>query len=147
MIDPRTVIDLTRNHFAKPAGDLVCVGTWVFNADQDDFEPCLVIVPRYRKSGFKPCVVALSAAWKYNPEHGGVKYLAQASKLFLTALGMDDCMSNAYKVAELIQGNLSDLLKMPPNPTRAIVGADATVTINGQKRTIELLDYQNLAQA
>jgi hypothetical protein len=143
----KPAIDLTRNHFSYPSGDLVCVGTWLWNDDQEDYEPCIVIVPRYRKNGFKPCVVALSSAWRYNPEHGGPRYLARASKLFLTALGMDDCMSNAYKVAEIIQNNLGNLLKMPPNPTTTIVGADATVTINGRTHTIELLDHVPMAQA
>lgn len=146
MIDPRTVIDLTRNHFIHPAGDLCGIGTWVWNADQDDYEPCLVIVPRYRREGFTPCVVALSALWQYNPEHNGPAYLAKVSKLFVKALGFEDNMRNAFNVAEVIQNNISDLIKMPPNPVRAIVGADAVVTINGQKRTIELLDYQNVPQ-
>lgn len=137
------VIDLTRNHFVRPLGDLVLVATWIYNSDQQDYEPCLVIAPRYRKGGYKPCVVALSAAWKYNEP----QYLARAASLFLTALGMEDCMSNAHKVAELIHSHLGDLIKMPPNPVRSIVVADATVDIGGVKRTMELLDYKSLAQA
>lgn len=140
-------IDLTRNHRIVPRGDLVLVMTWVMNDDQEDYEPCLVIVPRYRKSGFKPCCVALSAAWKYSPEHNGVAYLARVAKHFLINLGMEDCLSNAHKVAELIHSHLGDLLKMPPNPTSLIVGADAKVTIDGVSRSIELLDHVPLAQA
>lgn len=136
-------INLARNHFVKPAGDLVLVATWVMNDDQEDYEPCLVVVPRYRRGGFKPCVVALSAAWQYNEP----QYLARAAQIFIVALGMEDCLSNAHKVAELIHSHLGDLLKIPPNPTRTIVVADASVTIDGIKRQIEVLDYQPLAQA
>lgn len=144
MSDNRTpALDLTRHHFLRPSGDLVCVGTWVYNADQEDYEPALVIVPRYRKDGFKPCCVALSAAWKYNEP----AYLAHAAAFFLTQLGMADGMSNAHKVASLIHEHLGDLIKMPPNPTQTIVVADASVTIEGVKRSMEMLDYKPLAQA
>jgi hypothetical protein len=143
MSQSRYAIDLTRHQFVRPSGDLVCVGTWVYNPDQQDYEPCLVIVPRYRRSGFKPCVVALSAAWKYNEP----QYLARAASIFLGMLGMEDCMSNAHKVAELIHSHLGDLIRMRPNPTQAIVVADASVTIDGRKRSMEVLDYQPLAQA
>lgn len=147
MGNDKNIIDLRRNHFVRPAGDLVCIGTWVWNESQEDYEPALAIVPRYRKGGFKPCVVALSSCWKYNPEHGGPAYLARASKLFLQALGMEDTMSNAFKVAEIIQNNMRDLICMPPNPTSRIIGADATVTIDGVSRSIEVIDYVPLAQA
>jgi hypothetical protein len=143
MSQSRYAIDLTRNQFVRASGDLVCVGTWMFNPDQQDYEPCLVIVPRYRKSGFKPCCVALSAAYKYDSP----QYLARASSIFLGMLGMEDCMSNANKVAELIHSHLGDLIRMRPNPTQAIVVADASVMIDGVKRSMEVLDYQPLAQA
>lgn len=144
----KPVIDLTRNHFVRPGGDLVCVGTWLWNDDQQDYEPCLVIVPRYRRRGFKPCVVALSSAWRYNPEHNGPAYLAHMSKMFLHALSMDDCMTNAYKVAEVIQNNLGDLIKMPNNPMSSIITADATFSFDdGTRRTVEVVDYKPMAQA
>lgn len=140
----RHALDLTRHHFLRPSGDLVLVGTWIYNPDQQDYEPCLVIVPRYRKNGFKPCVVALSAAWKYNEP----RYLARAASLFLIQLGMQDCMSNAHKVAELIHSHLPDLVRMPNNPTQAIVTADASFTFDdGTRRTIEVVSHKPLAQA
>lgn len=143
----KPVLDLTRHHFLRPSGDLVVLGSWVFNNDQEDYEPCLVIVPRYRKTGYKPCCVALSSAWQYNPEHNGHIYLARMAKEFLYQLGMSDCLSNAMKVAELINSHLGDLISMPPSPTQAIVVADATYTVDGIKRSIEVLDYKPLAQA
>ena len=139
----KPALDLSRNHFVRPIGDLVCVGTWLMNNDQEDYEPCLVIVPRYRKSGFKPCVVALSVAWKYNEP----QYLARASQIFTKMLGMEDCMSNAHKVGEIIHSHLGDLVKMPPNPTQSIVVADASYTVEGKTHSVELLDHKPLAQA
>ncbi len=139
----KPVLDLTRNHFVRAIGDLVCVGTWIANQDQEDYEPCLAIVPRHRKSGFKPCVVALSSSWKYNEP----QYLARASQIFARQLGMEDCMSNAHKIGEIIHSHLSDLIRMPNNPTQAIVVADASYTINGKSHSAEILDYKPLAQA
>jgi hypothetical protein len=141
-------LDLTRHHFMRPSGDLVLFGTWIYNPDQQDYEPCLVVVPRYRRQGFKPCCIALSSAWKYNPEHNGAAYLARMSKEFLYMLGMEDCMSNAMKVAELVNSHLGDLIRMPNNPMSSIITADATFSFDdGTRRTVEVVDYKPLAQA
>lgn len=137
------VLDLTRNYFVKPSGDLVLVATWIRNEEQEDSEPCLVILPRYRKSGFKPCCVALSSSFKYNEP----RYLAMASRNFARMLGMDDTISTAHKIGELIHGHLLDLVRMPPSPTQSIVVADATYTVNGRKHSAEILDHKPLAQA
>lgn len=135
-------IDLTRYHFMRPVGEFVVFGTWIWSEAEEDHEPALVIVPRHRRSGFKPCCVALSAAWKYNEP----AYLARAASVFLQNLGMEDCMSNAHKVADAIHAHLGDLVSMPPNPTRGVVVADASMTIDGQRRSIELLDHVSLKQ-
>lgn len=138
----KPAIDLTRHYFMRPMGDLVCFGTWIWNEDQEDHEPALVVVPRYRKDGFKPCCVALSASWKYNEP----AYLARAAQWFVQQLGMADCMSNAHAVADIVHSHLGDLISMPPNPTSTIVVAEASVDIGGAKRTIELLDFDSLQQ-
>ncbi len=62
-------------------------------------------------------------------------------------LGMEDGMSSTHKVGEIIHSHLSDLLRIPPNPTQAIVVADATYTVNGRTYSAEVLDHQPLAQA
>lgn len=140
----KPALDLTRHAFMRPIGDLVCIGTWVFNEAQEDYEPCMVIVPRYRKKGtYKACCIALSSLWQYNEP----AYLAMASKNFARMLGMDDGLSSAYKVGELIHMHISDLLKVPPNPTSAIVVADASYTVNGRTHSVEILDHKPLAQA
>lgn len=143
MTDNRTeAINLARNHFMRAAGELVVFGTWIYNDEQEDHEPALVIVPRYRRSGFKPCCVALSSAWKYNEP----AYLARAAALFVQNLGMDDCMSNAHKVADAIHSHLGDLVSMPPNPTTGVVVADASVILDGVRTHIELLDHMSMKQ-
>lgn len=138
------VLDLTRHHRLIPSGDLVLLLTWIHNPDQDDYEPCMVIVPRYRKKGtYKACCVALSSAWQYNEP----AYLAMASRRFAKMLGMDDNMSTVHKIGELLYSNLGELLKTPPSPTQSIVVADATYTVNGRTYSAEVLDHQPLAQA
>ena len=137
-------IDLTRNHFVREWKDLCVIGTWLYSADQEDDEPCLVIVPRYRQHGYMPVVVALSAAYRYNSP----KYLANASKQFCRSLNFEDSMTNCHNIAEAIHSHLLDLLKMPASPTSSIVIGEASMDMgNGVKRTVEFMDHVPLAQA
>lgn len=139
----RPTLDLTRHHFMKPFKDLCVFGAWVYNHDQEDYEPCLAIVPRYRHpKTCKPAVVALSAVFKYNSE----SYCMRAARQFNIDLGFSDDMANSYKMAEAIALHLGDLLKMPENPTTSVVVADAVVTIGGKTRTLEVLDHQSTPQ-
>ena len=143
MSDRKHAIDLTRHHFMRPLGDLVIFGTWIFNDDQEADEPCLVVIPRYQRQGFKPCVVALSAAHKYNDP----RYLARAAWQFLRLLGFAQTPSEGHKIASLIHDHLGDLLMMPPNPTTTIVVADASVGSGFAKRSLEIVDYVPTPQA
>lgn len=131
-------IDLTRYHFVRHLGDMTIYGTWLFNEDQEDSEPCLVVIPRYRATGFRPIVVALSAAYKYNSP----KYLAQVAGLFAEGLGFQRDLTTARKVATLIHDNLLDLLNMPLDPSVEVVVGEASVSIDGRKQNIEVLDYE-----
>lgn len=135
-------IDLTRHAFVRPMGDITLYGTWVYNEDMEDYEPALVLIPSYRRSGFMPVVIALSAAYKYDSP----QYLAKVSRGILIKLGMNDCMSSANRVANLIYDHLDDLLKMPNNPTTSVIVADATISINGRKRSVEILDFEPTKQ-
>lgn len=133
----KPAIDLTRYQFMRELGDLAIYGTWLWNEDQEDTEPCLVVIPRYRKVGFKPVVVALSSAFRYNSP----RYLARVSGTFARTLGFADDLTNARKIATLIHDHLLDLLTMPVDPTDAKVVGEANVEIGGRKRTVELLDH------
>lgn len=140
-----SALDLTRHAFLIPKGELVLLGTWLHwegLAGQNESEPALVIVPRYRKSGFKPAVVALSAAFKYSsPE-----YCAWASKEFAMNLGMDSA-STAHLIGELIHSHLDDLLKMPNSPTETIVVGEARIhdgVLGG--KTVEIVDHDVMKQ-
>lgn len=138
------LLDLTRYQFQRTVGEFVIYGSWVMNHDQEDYEPCLVIVPARRsRVNYRPCCIALSAAFKYNDP----KYLARAIPVFMAGLGMQDSLSNAHKLADLIHSHLRDLITMRPNPTETTVGADATITVDGKKHAIEVLDHKPLAQA
>jgi hypothetical protein len=137
-------IDLTRHHFMRELGDMVLFGSWVFNEDQEDTEPCLVILPRYRPpSSVKPCVIALSSAYLYdNP-----KYLVRAAKYIAEALGFEDSMTRTHKIADMIHSNLPDLVSMPVDPQEARVGAYATLEhSDGTKKTVELLEFEQISQ-
>ncbi|ULR75116.1 hypothetical protein JC1_44 [Burkholderia phage JC1] len=141
----RPAIDLTRYHFVRELGDIRLYGTWLYHEEDEDDEPCLVLVPAYRREGFTPCCVALSAAFRYtDPRH-----LAQTSLAFARALGFEDTMmTTAHRIGTIIHDHLLDLIKMPENPTEAVVGATANVDFgDGRKRSVEILDHVPIAQA
>ncbi|ACR15038.1 hypothetical protein BcepIL02_gp45 [Burkholderia phage BcepIL02] len=141
----RPAIDLTRYAFVRELGDIRLYGTWLYDAELDDDEPCLVLVPAYRPHGVVPCCVALSAAFRYtDPRH-----LAAVSLQFAKDLGFDsNIMSAAHKIGGIIHDHLLDLIKMPENPTEAVVGASANVDFgDGRKRSVEILDHVPIVQA
>jgi len=134
----RPFLDLTRYAFRREVGDLTIYGTWI-PCGEDDSEPALAIVPRFRAIS-QPAVIALSAAYKYNDP----AYAARAASVFAKALGMDGELTSVLKVAELIDDHLSDLISMPPEPTDAVAVADVEATLGGRKHTIELLQHQGI---
>jgi hypothetical protein len=142
--DNRPVLDLTRHHFMRDFKDLAVFGTWIWSDAEEDYEPCLAIVPRFRRDGFKPACIALSALHKYT----SAQYLEMAAKQFNADLGFEDSWANIYKIADCILEHMRDVLHIPPNPTQAIVVGEVTVNRNGNKeRSGELMDYVPLAQA
>lgn len=137
-------LDLTRHAFMRQYKDLVVFGSWLYNEDQEDHEPCLVILPRYRRNGFKPACIALSALHLYNSP----QYMARASRQFNLDLGFEDSMHNSHKVADAIHEHMRDLIMIPPNPVQTVVIGEVTINRNGRKdQTAEMLDYVPLAQA
>lgn len=138
----KPAIDLSRTHFVRPFKDLMVFGSWLWNDDQEDHEPCLVILPAVRRTGIRPVVVALTAAFKYSDEN----YCWKAACIFNRDLGFEDNNQNIAKVAAAIHSHLEDLLSMPMNPVEAVIGAHAVVNIGGKNETIALLDYQNTKQ-
>lgn len=136
-------LDLTRHHFKRDLGDFTLYGTWLYNEDQDDTEPCLVLLPRYRHESVKPCVIALSAAFRYdNP-----RYLAHMAGRFTRLLGFGESMPTAYRIANLIYDHLGDLVAMPPDPRYAIVVGEGIIRhADGAKTTIGLIDHEQIQQ-
>jgi hypothetical protein len=137
-------IDLTRHHFMRELGDLVLFGTWVTNEDQEDTEPALVLLPRYRPpSTVIPCVIALSAAYLYNDP----KYCVRAAKGIAKALGFEDSMNTTHRIADVLHSHLPDLVSMPVDPTEAVVVGEARVDLgDGRKKTVEFMDYEAVKQ-
>lgn len=135
-------IDLTRHSFMRELGDMVLFGTWVYNNDQEDTEPALVLVPRYRHpSKIVPCVIALSAAHKYDDP----VYCVWAAKGIAHNLGFEDSMNTTHRIADIIHSHLPDLVSMPVDPTQAVVAADAEFTASdGKKRSVEIMDYEQI---
>ena len=140
----KPAIDLTRHHFMRELGDLVLFGTWVMNDDQEDTEPALVLLPRYRApSTVVPCVVALSAAYLYNDP----KYCVRAAKGIAKALGFEDSMNTTHRIADILHSHLPDLISMPVDPTEAVVVGEARVDLgDGRKKTVEFMDYEAVKQ-
>lgn len=135
----RPALDLTRHKFVRTIGDITVYGTWLYSPDKEDTEPALVLVPAYRRVGFTPVAIALSAAFKYDSP----QYMARACKQFLQDLDLEDNSRNAFKVAEIILEHLPDLIAMPPDPTHAVVVGEATVHLpGGKKHTAQLLDHE-----
>lgn len=110
----RPILDLTVYHDKRVLGDLTLYSTWV-GADLDDSEPCLVLVPTHRAIGqkdFRPIVIALSAAFKYDDP----QYLASQAAHYAYMLGFQPSLTRMVKIGEIIHGHLQDLTQMPPKP-------------------------------
>lgn len=134
-------LDLTRYQWRKEVHDLVLYGTWLYNDDQEDTEPALVILPRYRMNGARPVAIALSSAYKYNSP----AYLARAAGIFAERMGFEPTITNVHRIAMLIDDHLDDLLKMPVDPTQAVQVGEAVMDLgNGKRETVGLMDYEQI---
>lgn len=135
---PRPILDLSQRHAEKVDGELTLIFTWLGETVADS-EPCVVLLPTYRvlaPGHYKPCVIPLSSAWKYD-EAG---YLWQSAQSISSILGLGP--SATFKVADKIQDSLLALIKMPPKPvTEAVAVADATLTDeSGRQSHAEIIE-------
>jgi hypothetical protein len=134
---PKPVLDLNKVHSRQQLGELTVMLTWC-PADDNDFEPCMVLAPTYRAlapSSMKPCVIALSSAWKYNED----AYLWQQARHIANILGLSP--SAQYSVAKAINDGLLDLINVPPRPLDQVVVADAIArNERGQTLHAEILE-------
>lgn len=134
MTDRKPAIDLTHRAWLRTVGEFTIYGTWLRH-DNGETEPCLVITPAHAFVG-KPAVIPLSAAYRYADPR------AAARSISAFALGMGkEGMQQAFKLADLINDHLSDLISLPPDPRERTVVADATLRLgDGPSRSIELLE-------
>ena len=97
----RPAIDLTRYHFAIPYKDLMIFGSWVWSQEQEDEEPCLVILPRYRREGFIEArdMVASLRATRFGNTLAAVRLIEKHAGTFVSADAVDATL--AYVLSEL----------------------------------------------
>lgn len=113
-------LDLTKTHFIRPmvGKGITVYGTWWRNA-QDQFRPCLVLLPTNRRidrKTVKPCVVLVDDAFMWAEETGDPRYAAGAGMVMAEYLGSDP-----ITVVNIIHGELSELMKIPPVPPGELV--------------------------
>lgn len=124
-------LDLNLRHFHRQVGDLTVTGTWV---GTEEYEPAIVLLPAYRHA--KPCIIALSAAFKYDDP----RYLAHSARAFGKILGLTDDLATTAKLADLIHESLTDLLKIPPMPTtEKVVGEVEVQTADGRRTSFDMI--------
>lgn len=143
----RPALDLTRHAWVRELGEFRLYGTWFEHEQQDNedtSEPCLVLVPAFRRTP-KPCVILLQQAYMWTDP----RYAAKMSLEFAITLGFEsNAMQTANKIHGFIYDHLLDLIKMPENPTETQVGAYANVKFgDGPSRSVELLDHVPIPQA
>lgn len=134
MTDRKPAIDLNHVAWHRTVGEYTIAGTWLRH-DDGESEPCLVIHPSHAFIG-KPAVIPLSAAYRYADPMAA----AQSIRAFAQGMGKDS-LQQAFKLADLINDHLSDLISLPPDRRAREVVADATVRIgDGPARSVELLE-------
>lgn len=140
------ILDLTKHVFMREHRELTVFGTWIYNAEEEDWEPCLVLV-RTKHIGtdkVTPCVVLLSEAWRYDEPGTGHRHMLTIAMQFVRVMRLDDNMTNVHMVADAIHSHLLDLIKLPPRPAEEdrSRGAEAViVSPDGKKLSIEM--YEN----
>ena len=132
----KPAIDLHFAAWERTVGEYTITGTWFRHDDDNHSEPCLVIRPaRGLRTGERPAVVLLSSAYLYvDPRQA-----AQTISMLARGMGMDG-VTQWHKLADLINDSLSDLISLPPDRrTRDVLG-DFEITIDGKKRSGELME-------
>ena len=134
-IREKPVLDLEIYHSKRNLAGLVLYLTWYYDADEKEHLPGMVIMKENHKS--VPFIIPLSNVHLYEDPGSGHKELLRAATLCNQALLQSDTMTNVYKIAELINGSLYDIITMPPYPdSQRQVVADVIVT-NHLGKTIE----------
>lgn len=137
----RIALDLTKHHFCRKAGDLTVYGTWF----GDQRRPCLVLVPANHNDAtrYSPFVIPIDNAWIWSEEVGSPALQVDSADKACRALGMDYLNRfTLLKILCAIRDNMSDLLKMPPKPSEAVIVADAFRTdhATGKVKHIEIAE-------
>lgn len=98
-------LDLRKAFAAHQFGDITQILTWVND------ERAMVLVPSYRKNA-PWYIVCESASYKYDD----AVYLARQCKKAAEILGMGADTRTWFKLAQIINDGLPDLIRMPSAP-------------------------------
>lgn len=142
---PKPALDLTMHTFMRESKELTVFGTWIYDHEEEDHEPCLVLVKTNAVGTDKivPCVVLLSEAWRYEDPGSGHWHLLMIARKFVKAMGLDDNMTNTHMVADAIHTHLLDLIKLPPRPTEQDTSRGAEAVIvgpDGKSMSLEMYE-------
>lgn len=101
-------------------GDLLVIGTWYRN-DQDDFDPCMVIMRngelgRDKRFIHPPCLIRLTNAWIYTEEIGDPQAAAQEAVSIVETLDLGHGPKACLQVLGVIREHLDELIRMPLRP-------------------------------
>lgn len=133
----RPVLDLTKYAWTQQHGDLRVFGTWRYDEDDNQWVPCLAIVPAHvflSAERVIPCIVTVDLAWIWSEEHGNEAFAGSIIGDFLATLNMAPTRENGYRLLSIIRDHLEDLIKrIPPRPPEHKVAADAFVTFESGK--------------
>lgn len=121
--------------FLRQKGD-ICAS---FQYVNDESAMCLF--PAIKRSHSGSFIICESAAHKYTNDY----YLIQQAMKAAEVMGMDTTRQTVVRIADCILVWLDDLLMMPPKPDDVVehaaqkaLGAEATMTINGESKTFEV---------
>lgn len=131
----RPAIDLTRYAFKHHISDFVLYGTWLATSDEES-EPALVIIPARPPMKYRPAVIPLSSAYKYD----SASYVAYASTILAKGIGFTDLM-HTVRIGEAIADYLPDLVKMPPDPVEGVVVGEGRLGEGRDSQSIQLIDW------
>ena len=116
----RPAIDLRRRAFERSKHGIVVIGTWL--RDGNRTQPCLVLLHGSRpisRGRTIPVIIPLESAWKWaahvdvgDPEH----CRKMANEWLGDGLLPGSGVSGALNILDVINDNLTDLIRMPPAP-------------------------------
>jgi hypothetical protein len=130
------IVDLAKVRFSHTHAGIRVIGTWYYDVQTRDHEPCLVLLDAsrpVRRGRVIPVVVPLREAWRW-ALHDGVGdpiHCARSADEWMAAgllPGEPGNRRDRLRILNAIDSRLRDLLLMPPRPAGGLKSL-ATVSI------------------